>query len=186
MVKKLVLFFLVVTFSFAKECYFNKADTVCYYKYFDRSKIYDAKADENYYTNKFGHIYTFDDTIEVRFNSMGAVFTLINDYELEFVDKISKSMFLFKVQDRSDLFPMLSKLNHLKTVMKAQPHRKRKFTKSFVAAKRAARQERIAEAKKEAMQRAEVRAVGGSGKFGNQNVLKASGIKGSFLNPDGD
>lgn len=179
----LILLFVLVTFSFGKECYFSKVDKVCYYKYFDRAKIYKAKADENYYVNKKGSIYSFDNVIEVKFNSIGGIFTILNDYELEFVDKINKSTYLFKVEDRRDLFPTLSKLNKLDTIMKAQPHRTRKFTNAYIERKKEARKARMEAVIKQAKERAE---KSKNGKLGNENVLKAAGIKGSFLNPDGD
>jgi len=130
--KILMSMLILSSFIFAKECYFNKVNTVCYYKYFKKSNIDKAKADEEYYVDKKGKIYTFDKVIEVRFNSIGAVFTLKNDFQLEFVDKIKKDVYLFKVSDRRDLFSTISKINRLKTVMKAQPHRKRKYTKAYV------------------------------------------------------
>jgi len=123
------------SFMFGKECYFNKVNTICYYKYFKKSNIDKAKANEEYYVDKKGKIYAFDKIIEVRFNSIGAVFTLLNDFQLEFVDKIKKDVYLFKVADRRELFPTISKINRLKTVMKAQPHKTRKYTKAYVQKK---------------------------------------------------
>jgi len=134
---------MISSFSFAKECYFNKVNQICYYKYFKKSNIHKYKADEEYYVNEKGSIYTFDTIIEVKFNSIGAIFTILKDYELEFVDKIKKEVYLFKVQDRKDLFSSISKLNRLKTVMKAQPHKKRKYTKSYIKAKQEAKRARF-------------------------------------------
>jgi len=142
--KLLIALLMLNSLLFSKECYFNKVKEICYYKYFDTVNIYKVKADENYYINKKGQIYAFDDIIEVKFNSIGAIFTLRNDFELEFVDKIKREVYLFRVEDRRDLFPTISKLNRLKTVMKAQPYKKRKYTKSHIALKKKARKERVA------------------------------------------
>jgi len=140
------LFIVLLMFSsflFSKECYYNKVNNICYYKYFKKSNIHESKADELYYINAKGSIYTFDKIIEVKFNSIGAIFIILNDLELEFVDKIKKETYLFKVQDRQDLFSTISKLNRLKTVMKAQPHRTRKYTKSYIIAQREAKKARF-------------------------------------------
>ena len=138
----LVLLFLS-SLLFSKECYFNKLKEVCYYKYFKKSNIHDAKADENYYIDKNERIYTFDNIIEVKFNSIGGIFIILNDYELEFVDKIRKEVYLFKVEDKHELFSIISKLNKLKVIMKAQPHMIRKYTKSAVRSKIEAKKARL-------------------------------------------
>lgn len=139
----LFILFLLFTFSFSKECYFNKVRNVCFYKYFDRDSIYKVKANEEYYVTQKGSIYTFDNIIEVRFNSIGAIFTIINDLELEFVDKKNNKLYLFKVNDRRDLFPTISKLNRLDTIMIAEPYKKRKFTNTYVQRKIAAKKARL-------------------------------------------
>jgi hypothetical protein len=133
--KSIVAFVLIFSFAFSKECYFNKVNEICYYKYFDKSNIYKSKYDENYYENGNGSIYAFDKTIEVKFNSIGAIFIILNDFGLEFVDKIKNETYLFKVADRRALFPTISKLNKLKTIMKAQPHKIRKYTNSYIQRK---------------------------------------------------
>ena len=141
--KSFIILLLLNYVLFAKECYFNKVNEICYYKYFQKSNIYESKSDENYYLNENGSIYAFDNIVEVKFNSIGAIFTILNDFELEFVDKIRKEVYLFKVEDRRDLFPVISKLNKLKTVMKAQPHKTRKYTKSYMRAKQEAKRARF-------------------------------------------
>lgn len=141
-----ILIMMVLFFSslFSKECYFNKVNEICYYKYFKKSNIYKVKNNEEYYINKNGRIYTFDNIVEVKFNSIGAIFTILNDLELEFVDKIRREVYLFKVEDRNELFSVISKLNRLDTVMKAQPHKTRKYTKAHIEAQKKAKQERLA------------------------------------------
>lgn len=138
-----MLIALLNSFLFSKECYFNKVNEICYDKYFKKSNIHEFKADEDYYINKSDRIYTFDKVIEVKFNSIGAIFTILNDFELEFVDKIRKEIYLFKVENKRDLFPTISKLNKLKSVMKAQPHMKRKYTQSYIRAKIEAKKARL-------------------------------------------
>jgi len=141
----MILIFLS-SFVFSKECYFNKVNEICFNKYFDKKNIYKFKYDEEYYTTKNNRIYTFDKTIEVKFNSIGAIFSIINDFELKFIDKIRKEVYLFEVSDREDLFPLISKLNRLDSVMKAQPYMKKRYTKTEIRAKTQAKKERLAKA----------------------------------------
>ena len=141
--KLFIILIFLSSYSFSKECYYNKVNNICFYKYFKKSNIHEFKANEEYYFTSNERIYTFDKTIAVRFNSIGAIFPILNDFELEFVDKIRKEVYLFKVEDRQDLFPMISKLNRLKTVMKAQPHMTRKYTKSYIRAQIEAKKARL-------------------------------------------
>ena len=178
--KSLLIVVFFVTFSFSKECYHNKVKEICFYKYFDRAGIYEAKENENYYVDKNNRIYTFDKVLEVKFNSIGAIFTILNDFELEFVDKINKSTYLFKVEDKRDLFSTISKLNKLKTVMKAQPHKKRKYTNTYINRKNEAKKARLAEVLKDAEQRLKDKA-----KSAKRSAMPGgSTIKGNFLKPD--
>ena len=178
--KSVLIIVLLVTFSFAKECYFNKVKEICYYKYFDRANIYQVKEAEDYYVDENSRIYTFDKVLEVRFNSIGAIFTILNDFELEFVDKANKSTYLFKVANKRDLFPTLSRLNRLKTVMKAQPHKIRKYTNTYINRKQEAKRARLAEVLKEAEKRIEDKA-----KSTKKSAMPGgSMIKGNFLKPD--
>lgn len=177
---KFVIFLIILSsFLFSKECYFNKINDICYYKYFDRAKIHNAKSDETYYVNENGSIYTFDNILEVKFKSVGAIFTILNDYELEFVDKINKETYLFKVDHRRELFPAISKINKLKTVMTARPHKKRRYTKSFILAKQEAKKARL----EAVMEKARKKEKNSKSKYGIQNNSTKSGSteKRSFL-----
>jgi len=146
--RSFTLLIIVSSFIFAKECYFNKVNDICYKKYFDRSKIHNAKSDETYYINENGTIYTFDNILEVKFNSIGGIFTILNDYELEFVDKINKETYLFKVSHRRELFPAISKINKLKTVMTARLHKEKRYTKAYILAQKEAKKARLEAAQK--------------------------------------
>ncbi len=141
--KSILIVILLFSFSFSKECYFDKVENICYYKYFNRANIHKAKESEEYYLSKNGSIYTFDKTIEIRFNSIGAMFTILNDFELKFVDKINNEIYLFDVEDRRDLFSTISRLNKLKTIMKAQPHKERKYTNTYIQRKMEAKRARF-------------------------------------------
>ena len=157
--------FITILFSLfsnliAKECYFNKAKKVCFSKYFDKSKIYEAKDDEDYYISDNGSIYTFTNIIEVRFNSMGAFFTIVNDYNLKFYDKDKKSKYFFKIDNDEfettsleEMFAIVSELNSLKTIMKAQPQKKRKYTKSYMRKKLEEKKRRLEEELERAQER---------------------------------
>ena len=153
--KIFIILLMLSSFAFSKECYYNKVNNICFYKYFKKSNIHEFKANEDYYINARGNIYTFDKVIAVKFNSIGAIFPILNDLELEFVDKIRKEVYLFKVEDRHDLFPTISKLNKLKTVMKAQPHMQRKYTKSYIRAQIEAKKARLEKVIKKAQGRIE-------------------------------
>ena len=176
--KMIVVVILLFSYSFAKECYFNKSTPICYYKYFDRENIHQSKDKEEYYIMKNGRIYTFDKTIEIRFNSIGAIFTILNDYELEFVDKTKNEVYLFKVLERRDLFATISKLNKLKTVMKAEPHKTRKYTNTYIAKKLEAKRARLKAVMKKAKKNLQ-----------NKNTKNATAVKKKnigFSVPDGD
>lgn len=151
--KYFIIFSLLFGSLYAKECYKNKHldKTVCYYKYFDRSKIYKAKSDERYYKTKNGSIYAISDEIEVKFKAIGAILTILDDYEmdfdtsdnnemgdfrigfnqydLEFLDKTRGDKFIFRVKKPDALFIILRKLNELESIQSAVPVIKRKFTK---------------------------------------------------------
>ena len=144
--KCFIILIFLSSFVFSKECYFNKVNEICFYKYFEKTNIYKFKYDEEYYTTKNNQIYTFDKIIEVKFNSIGAIFAIINDFELKFVDKIRKEVYLFEVNDRRELFPLISKLNRLDSVMKAKPHMTKRYTKMAIRAKAQAKKERLAKA----------------------------------------
>lgn len=132
-----------MTLASSRECYMNKVEKICFDKYFDRSFIYKVKDNEEYYIDDSGLIYTFDNVIKVRFKSIGAIFTILNHLELEFVDKKKNEIYLFKVKDRQDLFPTISKLNSIKTIMIAEPYKIRKYTNTFIQRQQEAKRARF-------------------------------------------
>ena len=143
MIKIFLTISLVISIGVAKVCYFNKVKKVCYYKYFATYKIYDAKSNEDYYVSNNRSIYAFTDLIGVRFNTIGAVFDIRNNFDVEFYDKTDKGIYQFKVKDKQDLFAIVSKMNELKSVMKAWPVKKRKYTKQHMAYIKEAKRKRV-------------------------------------------
>ncbi len=146
-----ILFFLILTTSLtAKECFKDKqADKlICYERYFERAKIYKAHDDEKYYTSSDGRIYAIDDKIEVRFNSVGAILFILEEYEIDFVDKTKGEKYIFQVRDKNKLFSMLRVLNNLTAVRKALPIKKRKYTKAYIEYTLKKRQEQFERMKK--------------------------------------
>jgi len=141
--KIIMMLFVIGSFAFSKDCYFNKAHSVCYSVYFNKSLIHKPQHDEIYYSDKNGNIFTFDNLLEVKFKSIGAIFPLLKDLELEFIDKINTETYLFKVEHRRDLFPMITKINKLKTVMEARPHKERRYTKAYILAGQEAEKARV-------------------------------------------
>jgi hypothetical protein len=148
---KIVLIIILLSLQLvSKECYNSKGTKICYYKYFASSKIDGAKIGERYYIDKNKKIYSFDDIIEVRFKSVGGIFQILNNFEVEFYDKTKSGIYQFKVKDKNELFIIASKINELDSVMKAHPKRVRKFTKEYVLAQKKLKQERFKAAMKRA------------------------------------
>lgn len=133
---KFILTFLLLltTPLLAKECFKDKQSEqlICYKRYFDRSKIYKASDDEKYYTSSGGKIYAIGDKIEVKFNAVGAILSILDDYEIDFVDKTKGETYIFQVRNKNELFGMLRILNDLDAVQKAIPLTERKYTKAYV------------------------------------------------------
>lgn len=150
--KYFILFSLLFSSLYAKDCYTNKQlrKTICYYKYHDRKNIYNPKSDERYYQIENGSIYAISDKIEVKFKAVGAIISVLDDYEvdldttdnddmgdfrigfnqydLEFWDKKRNDRFIFRVKKPDAMFIILRKLNALTLVQSAKPLKERKFT----------------------------------------------------------
>ena len=141
----LVFFLLLSNLAFAKECFKDKqsGEFICYKRYFQKHKIHKAKVDEKYYTSKTGKIYAIGDKIEVKFKSVGAILSILDDYELDFVDKTRGEKYIFQVRNKDEVFAMLRILNGLKAVQKALPVRSQKYTKTYVEYQRKKREEKL-------------------------------------------
>lgn len=177
------LFIIVAIFSnilFAKSCYKDKSkdEIICFYKYFDRKSIYKPKDDETYYLTSNRSIYAISDKIEVKFNAVGAIISILNDFEIDFYDKLKNETYIFQVRNKDELFSILTNLNNLTAVQKAIPSKKRKYTKTEI-------QKRIQKSKerqKKAMEKGTTQ--GGKKQVGfDQNFENSgSGVKGkNFL-----
>lgn len=165
---------LVVLFSqliFAKSCYKDKSkdEIVCFYKYFDRKSIYKPKDEETYYLTPNGSIYAISDKIEMKFNAVGAIISILDDFEIDFYDKLKNETYIFQVRNKHELFSILTNLNNLSAVQKAIPSKKRKYTKTEI-------QKRI-EKRKERQKRAMERGTTSGGK-------KQVGFDQNFENSD--
>lgn len=144
--KPLLIFFILLSnLLFAKECFKEKqsGQLICYERYFKKYKVHKAKDDERYYTSSTGRIYAIGDKIEVKFKSIGAILSILDDYEVEFVDKKAGEKYIFQVKNKNEVFPMLRIFNGLKAVQKALPLRERKYTKEYVEYQRKKREEKL-------------------------------------------
>ena len=141
----IIIFLLLSNFVIAKECFKNKqsGELICYERYFQKHKLYKAKANEKYYTAKDGKIYAIKDKIEVKFKSAGAILFVLNNYEVDFVDKIKGEKYILKVRNKDELFAMLSILNDLNAVYKALPVVTQKYTKTYVEYVRKKKKEKL-------------------------------------------
>ena len=163
--KIFIILTILLSNIFAKECYTNKYNKICYYKYYDRNSIYNAKSSETYYLSKKKNIFAFTDKIEVKFKAFGAILSVLDDFEIEFVDKIKES-YIFKVKYKDELFSIVSKLNELDTVSKAVPVRTRKYTKDDVAIQAQKKKERLQRALEKSKANKYSKSNGKSGKNG--------------------
>lgn len=142
-----IIFLLFLGFSslFANYCFKDKSANklICYEKYFNRDNIYKAKNDETYYKAKNGNIYAIGDKIEITFNTIGTILTLEDDFEIDFYDKLKNDIYIFKVRDPKELFPILTNLNSLTGIQRAIPLQKRKYTQIEIERKRQQREARL-------------------------------------------
>jgi len=141
----IIIFLLLSNFAIAKECFKNKqsGELICYKRYFERYKIYKPKDNEKYYTSKDGKLYAIGDKIEVKFKSVGAILSVLNDYEVDFVDKTKGEKYILKVKNKDELFAILRILNDLNAVYKALPVTTQKYTKTYVEYIRKKKQEKL-------------------------------------------
>lgn len=141
----LTVFLLLSNIAIAKECFKNKqsGELICYKRYFERYKIHKPKDNERYYTSKNGKLYAIGDKIEVRFKSVGAILSILDDYEVDFVDKTKGEKYILKVRNKNELFAMLRILNDLTAVDKALPVTTQKYTKSYVEYIRKRREQKL-------------------------------------------
>lgn len=181
-----IIIILTILFSglssslFAKQCYTNKYNKICYYKYFDRNSIYKAKDYETYYLSKKNNIFAFTDKIEVKFKAFGAILSVLDNFEIEFIDKI-KEVYIFKVKYPNELFSIVSRLNKLDTVSKAIPSITRKYTKSEISLQVEAKKERLKRALEK--HKAKEKNSDGSAQTGGSKMGKTTEPR-NFLNPD--
>lgn len=132
--KLFLILTLLSSVVFAKSCYKDKSknEIVCYYKYFDRTSIYKPKDEETYYIMPNKNIYALSDKIEVKFNAISAILSVIKDFEMDFIDKLKNDTYIFKVRNKSELFSILTNLNDLSAIQKAIPSKERKYTKTEI------------------------------------------------------
>jgi len=173
------IFVLLFSFAYSKNCFRDKSikKFVCYKKYFDKKNIHKAKFGETYYTADNGNIYSFSDKIEVQFYAVGAILSILDDFEVDFYDKTKGETYIFKVRNPNELFSITTNLNRLTAIKKALPLRTRKYTKSEVRRRVALAKARQEKALQKAKAIKEAKAAGG----GKGNIGK--GIQGNFLDP---
>jgi len=179
-----VFIVILILFSslYSKQCYKNKFNTICYYKYFDRASIYKSKSYETYYLSKKKNIFAFTDKIEVKFKAFGAILSILDNFEIEFVDKIKES-YIFRVKYPEELFSILSRLNELNTISKAIPVKTRKYTKGDVAIKAQKKKERLQRALEKSKAKGSSKSNGTAGKAGTSKMGGPT-TPTNFLNPN--
>ena len=175
---KLIMVILIFFSSlYAKQCYTSKHKKVCYYKYFDRKAIYKVKSDETYFLSQKNNIFAFTDKIEVKFKAFGAILSVLDNFEIEFFDKI-KERYIFKVKYPNELFSIVSRLNELDTISKAVPVGIRKYTKNDVAIQAQKKKERLKRALEKSKSSSKSNTKAGTSKMGGPTTPT------NFLNPD--
>lgn len=149
--KLLLLTIILINISLAKEyCYFANGDQICYKPFKDTKKLKKPIFGEKYYKSPDGNIYRFSDEILVKLKYEGAILYLVENYDIEFVDKKNSTTYIFKVKDKTlsrlsdfddelfeetasskEVLSILTTLNALDAVRSAKPYLKRKYRKSY-------------------------------------------------------
>jgi hypothetical protein len=179
--KYILIFFLLFSSLYAKDCYKDKVldQFICYYKYFNTSNLYAPKENETYYQTKNGSIYALSDEIEVHFSAIGLIFSVIEDFDLELIDKKNEKTFLFKIKDKDKLFSVIRRLNDLTSIQRVIPQRERKFTTAEVQrrmeiAEKEQKRAVVSEKQKEIRKAKERAALKNSGASFKGNFLKGN------------
>ena len=107
---------------YAKDCYWNKElkHQICYKRFFQLDKLKHIDKNGLYY-KKNHKVYFFTDTIKIKFNFKGAIFMLLDDFNLKFLDKKLGNLYIFKVSNIHNLFSLLSQLNKQPYIKSAKP-----------------------------------------------------------------
>ena len=125
-----ILFFIVFFIStvFAKSCYWIDNTQFCYKRYYDSSQLKVYHKELRYYIRD-NKVYSFEDTIKVRLKFDGALFMLLDDFNLEFIDVGINKVYTFKLKDYDELFSILTNLNNQSYVKDAKPIIRRVYRK---------------------------------------------------------
>jgi hypothetical protein len=122
-----------MTFSilFSKSCYRDKYKQVCFKRYYDTKSLKKPRYDEKYYLSNTGNIYTFKDKLIVKFKYSGAILSILNDFDVEFIDK-KRDKYILQVNEPNELLGIITNLNKLNSVTFAKPKLSIKRKKGYV------------------------------------------------------
>ncbi|MEA3512504.1 MAG: hypothetical protein U9R37_02785 [Campylobacterota bacterium] len=128
--KFMIMVFILASSLIAKECYYTKNEKICYKRYYNKANLDKPKISQKYYYDNYGKVYYFTDKIKVKFKSAAMIFSILNDYEIEFHDKLDNGKYVFTVNNKTELFDLLNILNKSTHIVRADPIKVRKYTLS--------------------------------------------------------
>ena len=126
--KSVIVLSLAISFVFAKSCYWVDKTQLCYTRYYNSSGLKEYNKNLRYYIRD-NKVYSFSNIIKVRLKFNGALFILLDDFNLEFEDVGFNKVYSFKLKDYDELFSILSNLNNQSYVKDAKPIVKRVYRK---------------------------------------------------------
>ena len=136
--RKIYIIVLLSIEVFAKSCYWDADhERLCYKRYYSISQLQSYNPDLRYYLHN-DRVYSFKDIIKVRLKYAGALFMLLEDYDLDFLDVTIGKVYTFKVKDMDQLFSILSNLNNQSYIKDAKPIEKRVYRKGERSNKKSA------------------------------------------------
>ena len=127
--KFIIIFFILISPLFAKQCYWTKDKTqICYKTFYSYSKLKEIKRGVKYFIRD-NKVYYFQNKIKVNLKYSGAILTLLDDFDLDFLDKRIDQTYIFRIKDMDDLFSIITNLNAQSYVKQAKPIPKRVYRK---------------------------------------------------------
>jgi hypothetical protein len=130
---KLILFVILsFTILFAKECYTKKGiKKVCFKRFYAVKELKKPVKFKEHYSSKKGYIYTFNDKLKITIKYSGAILYILDNFEVEYDDRINKNTHILQVINHHELFTIISNLNKQDSVISARPVLKRVYRKGY-------------------------------------------------------
>lgn len=117
---------------FSQTCYRDKNKQICFKRYYDTKNLKKPRYNEKYYLSNKGTIYTFKDKLIVKIKYSGAILSILNDFEVDFFDKIRHNIYILKAREPNELLGIITNLNKLDSVLLAKPELKIKRKKGYI------------------------------------------------------